>query len=71
MACEDSHYMEIIYPILTVIRWVPFKLMFPEGEDDLDVPILQISTYAGNDLDAHIKLGQALSSLYEPSSSLG
>ncbi|GAT31316.1 hypothetical protein RIB2604_04300470 [Aspergillus luchuensis] len=43
--------------------WVPFKLMFPEGEDELDIPILQISTYAGNDLDAHVRLGEALSSL--------
>lgn len=38
--------------------------MFPEGEDELDIPILQISTYAGNDLDAHVRLGEALSSLY-------
>ncbi|KAJ5125683.1 Extradiol ring-cleavage dioxygenase class III enzyme subunit B [Penicillium atrosanguineum] len=43
--------------------WVPFKLMFPDGEDELDVPILQISTYAGDDLEAHIQLGEALSSL--------
>ncbi|OJJ70419.1 hypothetical protein ASPBRDRAFT_56215 [Aspergillus brasiliensis CBS 101740] len=43
--------------------WVPFKLMFPEGEDELDIPVLQISTYAGNDLDAHVRLGEALSSL--------
>ncbi|GLA60914.1 hypothetical protein AtubIFM54640_001416 [Aspergillus tubingensis] len=48
---------------LTISRWVPFKLMFPEGEDELDIPILQISTYAGNDLDAHVRLGEALSSL--------
>lgn len=38
--------------------------MFPEGEDELDIPILQISTYAGNDLSAHVRLGEALSSLY-------
>lgn len=49
----------------TLHRWVPFKLMFPEGEDELDVPILQISTYASDDLEAHIKLGETLSSLYE------
>ncbi|KAJ5994064.1 Molybdenum cofactor synthesis C-terminal [Penicillium sp. IBT 35674x] len=42
--------------------WVPFKLMFPEG-DELDVPILQISTYAGDDLHAHVELGKALSTL--------
>lgn len=38
--------------------------MFPEGEDELDIPILQISTYAGNDLNAHVRLGEALASLY-------
>ncbi|PYH93852.1 Extradiol ring-cleavage dioxygenase, class III enzyme, subunit B [Aspergillus ellipticus CBS 707.79] len=43
--------------------WVPFKLMFPEGEDELEVPILEISTYDGNDLNAHVRLGEALSSL--------
>ncbi|KAJ5731779.1 Extradiol ring-cleavage dioxygenase class III enzyme subunit B [Penicillium malachiteum] len=43
--------------------WVPFKLMFPEGEDDLDIPILQISTSANEDLNAHVELGRALSSL--------
>ncbi|PWY81625.1 Extradiol ring-cleavage dioxygenase, class III enzyme, subunit B [Aspergillus sclerotioniger CBS 115572] len=43
--------------------WVPFKLMFPDGEDELDIPILEVSTYDGNDLDAHVRLGEALSSL--------
>ncbi|OJJ43523.1 hypothetical protein ASPZODRAFT_154419 [Penicilliopsis zonata CBS 506.65] len=42
--------------------WVPFKLMFPEG-DELEIPILEVSTYAGNDLTAHIQLGRALSKL--------
>jgi len=43
--------------------------MFPEG-DELDVPILQISTYAGDDLKAHVELGKALSTLYELTISL-
>jgi aromatic ring-opening dioxygenase catalytic subunit (LigB family) len=50
--------------MLIFSRWVPFKLMFPEG-DELDVPILQISTYAGDDLNAHVQLGKALSTMYE------
>ena len=37
--------------------------MFPEGEDELDIPILEVSTYDGNDLNAHVRLGEALSSL--------
>jgi aromatic ring-opening dioxygenase catalytic subunit (LigB family) len=45
--------------------------MFPEGEDELDVPILQISTYASDDLEAHIRLGEVLSSLYELQPYLG
>jgi 4,5-DOPA dioxygenase extradiol len=57
--------------LLSLHRWVPFKLMFPEGEDELDVPILQISTYASDDLEAHIRLGEVLSSLYELQPYLG
>ncbi|PYH45909.1 DODA-type extradiol aromatic ring-opening family dioxygenase [Aspergillus saccharolyticus JOP 1030-1] len=45
--------------------WVPFKLMFPEGspEELIDVPILQISSFAGEDYAAHVELGRVLARL--------
>ncbi|RAH81961.1 Extradiol ring-cleavage dioxygenase, class III enzyme, subunit B [Aspergillus japonicus CBS 114.51] len=45
--------------------WVPFKLMFPEGspEELINVPILQVSSFAGDDYGAHVELGRALASL--------
>lgn len=45
--------------------WVPFKLMFPEGspEELVDVPILQVSSFAGDDYAAHVELGRALARL--------
>ncbi|KAI1100742.1 Extradiol ring-cleavage dioxygenase, class III enzyme, subunit B [Jackrogersella minutella] len=42
--------------------WVPFKLMFPP-EDPLDIPIVQISTFHGYDLESQIRLGDAVGSL--------
>ncbi|KAI0133181.1 Extradiol aromatic ring-opening dioxygenase [Hypoxylon sp. NC0597] len=42
--------------------WVPFKLMFPP-EDPLDIPIVQVSTFYGYDLESQIRLGEAVSSL--------
>ncbi|KXG47231.1 Extradiol ring-cleavage dioxygenase, class III enzyme, subunit B [Penicillium griseofulvum] len=42
--------------------WVPFKVMFP-NEKPLDIPVIQISTFHGNDLESQIRLGQALQSL--------
>ncbi|KAI0840050.1 Extradiol aromatic ring-opening dioxygenase [Hypoxylon sp. FL0890] len=42
--------------------WVPFKLMFPP-EDPLDIPIVQVSTFYGYDLESQIHLGEAVSSL--------
>ncbi|OQE44678.1 hypothetical protein PENCOP_c002G03325 [Penicillium coprophilum] len=42
--------------------WVPFKVMFPE-EKPLDIPVIQISTFHGYDLESQIRLGQALESL--------
>ncbi|KGO48140.1 Extradiol ring-cleavage dioxygenase, class III enzyme, subunit B [Penicillium expansum] len=42
--------------------WVPFKVMFP-SEKPLDIPVIQISTFHGTDLESQIRLGQALKSL--------
>ncbi|KAI1466385.1 Extradiol ring-cleavage dioxygenase, class III enzyme, subunit B [Daldinia caldariorum] len=42
--------------------WVPFKLMFPP-EDPLDVPVVQVSTFYGYDLESQIRLGEAVASL--------
>ncbi|KAF2441409.1 Extradiol aromatic ring-opening dioxygenase [Karstenula rhodostoma CBS 690.94] len=42
--------------------WVPFKIMFPP-EDPLDVPIIQVSTFHGYDLESQIRLGEAIQSL--------
>lgn len=42
--------------------WVPFKQMFPP-ERPLDVPIIQVSTFHGRDLESQIRLGEALSGL--------
>ncbi|KAJ5951942.1 uncharacterized protein N7479_010355 [Penicillium vulpinum] len=42
--------------------WVPFKVMFPD-ETPLDIPVIQISTFHGTDLEIQIRLGQALQSL--------
>ncbi|KAJ5807326.1 hypothetical protein N7447_010782 [Penicillium robsamsonii] len=42
--------------------WVPFKVMFPD-EKPLDIPVIQISTFHGYDLESQIRLGQALQSL--------
>ncbi|KAK6069983.1 aromatic ring-opening dioxygenase [Seiridium cupressi] len=42
--------------------WVPFKVMFPE-DDPLDVPIIQVSTFHGYNLESQIRLGEAFNSL--------
>ncbi|KAL4963297.1 DODA-type extradiol aromatic ring-opening family dioxygenase [Aspergillus stella-maris] len=42
--------------------WVPFKVMFPE-ERPLDVPLIQVSTFHGYDLESQILLGEAIHSL--------
>ncbi|KAI0848630.1 Extradiol ring-cleavage dioxygenase, class III enzyme, subunit B [Daldinia vernicosa] len=42
--------------------WVPFKLMFPT-ETPLDVPVVQVSTFYGYDLESQIRLGEAVASL--------
>ncbi|KAI1462350.1 Extradiol ring-cleavage dioxygenase, class III enzyme, subunit B [Annulohypoxylon moriforme] len=42
--------------------WVPFKFMFPP-ENPLDIPIVQVSTFHGYDLESQIRLGEAVSSL--------
>ncbi|KAF3064126.1 4,5-DOPA dioxygenase extradiol-like protein [Daldinia childiae] len=42
--------------------WVPFKLMFPP-ENPLDVPVVQVSTFYGYDLESQIRLGEAVTSL--------
>jgi len=42
--------------------WVPFKLMFPE-EKPLDIPIIQVSTYHGYDLESQVRLGELFESL--------
>ncbi|KAH8199727.1 hypothetical protein TruAng_006135 [Truncatella angustata] len=41
--------------------WVPFKVMFPE-DDPLDVPIIQVSTFHGYDLESQIRLGELFNS---------
>ena len=41
--------------------WVPFKLMFED--DPLDVPVVQVSTFYGYDLESQIRLGEAIASL--------
>lgn len=42
--------------------WVPFKLMFPT-EKPLDIPLIQVSTYYGYDLESQIRLGEIFESL--------
>ncbi|EPE04089.1 aromatic ring-opening dioxygenase [Ophiostoma piceae UAMH 11346] len=45
--------------------WVPFVVMFP-GDDDsntLSIPIVQVSTFHGDDLESQVRLGVALQSL--------
>ncbi|KAI2641671.1 Extradiol ring-cleavage dioxygenase, class III enzyme, subunit B [Hypomontagnella submonticulosa] len=42
--------------------WVPFKLMFPP-ESPLDIPIVQVSTFHGYDLESQIRLGEAVATL--------
>jgi aromatic ring-opening dioxygenase catalytic subunit (LigB family) len=42
--------------------WVPFKVMFPP-EKPLDIPIVQVSTFHGYDLDSQIRLGEAIQTL--------
>ncbi|KAI1776322.1 Extradiol ring-cleavage dioxygenase, class III enzyme, subunit B [Hypoxylon cercidicola] len=42
--------------------WVPFKLMFPP-ETPLDIPVVQVSTFHGYDLESQIRLGEAVASL--------
>ncbi|KAH6654746.1 Extradiol ring-cleavage dioxygenase, class III enzyme, subunit B [Truncatella angustata] len=42
--------------------WVPFKVMFPE-DDPLDVPIIQVSTFHGYDLESQIRLGELFNCL--------
>lgn len=42
--------------------WVPFKVMFPPDKP-LEVPIIQVSTFHGYDLESQIRLGEALQSL--------
>ncbi|OJJ42214.1 hypothetical protein ASPZODRAFT_20668 [Penicilliopsis zonata CBS 506.65] len=56
---------EPVYRDLDHGVWVPFKLMFPEGEDELEIPILEVSTYDGDDYQKHLRLGEALASLGE------
>ncbi|SPO06182.1 uncharacterized protein DNG_08871 [Cephalotrichum gorgonifer] len=42
--------------------WVPFKHMFPP-EKPLDVPVIQVSTFHGYDLESQIRLGETLETL--------
>ncbi|KAJ0123923.1 hypothetical protein J7T55_012395 [Diaporthe amygdali] len=42
--------------------WVPFKVMFPP-EKPLEVPVVQVSTFHGYDLESQIRLGEAIRSL--------
>lgn len=42
--------------------WVPFKIMFPL-EKPLDIPLIQVSTYHGYDLESQIRLGEILAPL--------
>ncbi|CAH0003972.1 unnamed protein product [Clonostachys byssicola] len=44
--------------------WVPFKVMFPP-ERPLDIPLIQVSTFHGYDLESQIKLGEVFESLRE------
>ncbi|CAI6093156.1 unnamed protein product [Clonostachys chloroleuca] len=44
--------------------WVPFKIMFPP-ERPLDIPVIQVSTFHGYDLESQIKLGEVFESLRE------
>jgi hypothetical protein len=37
--------------------------MFPENESPLEIPIVEVSTYSEDDLEAHIQLGKVLSTL--------
>lgn len=42
--------------------WVPFKVMFPPDKP-LEVPVVQVSTLHGYDLESQIRLGEAVKSL--------
>ncbi|VUC26932.1 unnamed protein product [Clonostachys rosea] len=44
--------------------WVPFKVMFPP-ERPLDIPLIQVSTFHGYDLESQIRLGEVFESLRE------
>ncbi|CAK7214817.1 hypothetical protein SCUCBS95973_002262 [Sporothrix curviconia] len=46
--------------------WVPFKVMFPDDgaeEGPLEIPIVQVSTFHGDDLASQVRLGEALQAL--------
>ncbi|KAJ4294453.1 hypothetical protein N0V90_008144 [Kalmusia sp. IMI 367209] len=42
--------------------WEPFKVMFPP-EDPLNIPVIQVSTFHGYDLESQIRLGEAIEPL--------
>lgn len=42
--------------------WVPFKVMFPPDKP-LELPVVQVSTFHGYDLESQIRLGEAIKSL--------
>lgn len=42
--------------------WVPFKVISPPDKP-LEIPIVQVSTFHGYDLESQIRLGEALQSL--------
>jgi 4,5-DOPA dioxygenase extradiol len=42
--------------------WVPFKIMFPE-DNPLDLPVIQVSTFHGYDLQSQIQLGEVFQEL--------
>ncbi|KAI1495437.1 Extradiol ring-cleavage dioxygenase, class III enzyme, subunit B [Biscogniauxia marginata] len=42
--------------------WVPFKVMFPPDKP-LEIPVIQVSTFHGYDLESQIRLGEVLQSL--------
>lgn len=42
--------------------WVPFKVMFPPDKP-LELPIVQVSTFHGYNLESQIHLGEAVKSL--------
>lgn len=42
--------------------WVPFKIMFPP-EKPLDIPLVEVSTFQGYDLESQIRLGEVFESL--------